>query len=92
MIWKKDGLKYLGVFLGNTSIVLKNWEDVIAKIEGKLSKWKWLLPQMSFKGRVLVLNNLCGPSLGLTSPNTKEVGGFLLGGSTLGATGGAVFI
>ncbi|KAJ4933329.1 hypothetical protein JOQ06_030161, partial [Pogonophryne albipinna] len=49
MIWKKDGLKYLGVFLGNKSIVLRNW-DVIGKIEGKLSKWKWLLPQMSFKG------------------------------------------
>ncbi|KAJ4946630.1 hypothetical protein JOQ06_024293, partial [Pogonophryne albipinna] len=50
MIWKKDGLKYLGVFLGNKSIVLRNWEDVIGKIEGKLSKWRWLLPQMSFKG------------------------------------------
>ncbi|KAJ4946174.1 hypothetical protein JOQ06_023844 [Pogonophryne albipinna] len=50
MVWKKDGLKYLGVFLGNKSIVLRNWEDVIGKIEGKLSKWRWLLPQMSFKG------------------------------------------
>ncbi|KAJ4946299.1 hypothetical protein JOQ06_023967, partial [Pogonophryne albipinna] len=50
MIWKKDGLKYLGVFLGNKSIVLRNWEDVIGKIEGKLSKWRWLLSQMSFKG------------------------------------------
>ncbi|KAJ4923075.1 hypothetical protein JOQ06_027811 [Pogonophryne albipinna] len=49
MVWKKYGLKYLGVFLGNKSIVLRNWEDVIGKIEGKLSKWKWLLPQMSFK-------------------------------------------
>ena len=36
----------------------KNWEGVTEKIEGKLYKWKWLLPQMSFKGRVLVLNNL----------------------------------
>ncbi|KAJ4946632.1 hypothetical protein JOQ06_024295, partial [Pogonophryne albipinna] len=63
MIWKKDGLKYLGVFLGNKSIVLRNWEDVIGKIEGKLSKWKWLLPQMSFKGRVLVLNNLVASQL-----------------------------
>ncbi|KAJ3582510.1 hypothetical protein NHX12_000537 [Muraenolepis orangiensis] len=49
MVWKKDGFKYLGVFLGKGIIVLKNWEDVIEKIEGKLSKWKWLLPQMSFK-------------------------------------------
>ncbi|KAJ3584782.1 hypothetical protein NHX12_015277, partial [Muraenolepis orangiensis] len=49
MVWKKDGFKYLGVFLGKGIIVLKNCEDVIEKIEGKLSKWKWLLPQMSFK-------------------------------------------
>ncbi|KAJ3583913.1 hypothetical protein NHX12_015410 [Muraenolepis orangiensis] len=49
MVWKKDGFKYLGVFLGKEIVVLKNWEDVIEKIEGKLSKWKWLLPQMSFK-------------------------------------------
>ena len=33
MTWKKDGLKYLGVFLGNTKIVLKNWEDVTEKRE-----------------------------------------------------------
>ncbi|KAJ3592512.1 hypothetical protein NHX12_007639, partial [Muraenolepis orangiensis] len=46
---EKDGFKYLGVFLGKEIVVLKNWEDVIEKIEGKLSKWKWLLPQMSFK-------------------------------------------
>ncbi|KAJ3605677.1 hypothetical protein NHX12_027722 [Muraenolepis orangiensis] len=49
MVWKKDGFKYLDVFLGKEIVVLKNWEDVIEKIEGKLSKWKWLLPQMSFK-------------------------------------------
>ncbi|KAJ3585522.1 hypothetical protein NHX12_014241 [Muraenolepis orangiensis] len=52
MVWKKDGFKYLGVFLGKEIVVLKNWEDVIEKIEGKLSKWKWLLPQMSFKARL----------------------------------------
>ncbi|KAJ3587905.1 hypothetical protein NHX12_011500, partial [Muraenolepis orangiensis] len=52
MVWKKDGFKYLGVFLGKETVVLKNWEDVIEKIEGKLSKWKWLLPQMSFKARL----------------------------------------
>ncbi|KAJ3608244.1 hypothetical protein NHX12_025293, partial [Muraenolepis orangiensis] len=38
MVWKKDGFKYLGVFLGKEIVVLKNWEDVIEKIEGKLSK------------------------------------------------------
>ncbi|KAJ3591149.1 hypothetical protein NHX12_009096, partial [Muraenolepis orangiensis] len=37
MVWRKDGFKYLGVFLGKEIVVLKNWEDVIEKIEGKLS-------------------------------------------------------
>ncbi|KAK5858083.1 hypothetical protein PBY51_002254 [Eleginops maclovinus] len=63
MTWKRDGIKYLGVFVGNTNIVQKNWENVTEKIEEKLSKWKWLLPQMSFKGRVLVLNNLVASQL-----------------------------
>ncbi len=31
--WKKDGQKYLGVFLGNETMVLKNWENVTEKIE-----------------------------------------------------------
>uniref|UniRef100_A0A3B3HMN0 Reverse transcriptase domain-containing protein n=1 Tax=Oryzias latipes TaxID=8090 RepID=A0A3B3HMN0_ORYLA len=56
--WKKDGLKYLGVFLGGPVTVKKNWEDVVHKLEGKMNKWRWLLPQMSFRGRVLVINNL----------------------------------
>ncbi|KAJ3584387.1 hypothetical protein NHX12_014882, partial [Muraenolepis orangiensis] len=38
MVWRKDGFKYLGVFLGKEIVVLKNWEDVTEKIEGKLSK------------------------------------------------------
>uniref|UniRef100_A0AAQ4RMD0 Reverse transcriptase domain-containing protein n=1 Tax=Gasterosteus aculeatus aculeatus TaxID=481459 RepID=A0AAQ4RMD0_GASAC len=63
LVWRKDGFKYLGIYLGQESIVQKNWEGVTEKIEGKLSKWKWLLPQMSFKGRVLVLNNLIASQL-----------------------------
>ncbi|KAJ3614549.1 hypothetical protein NHX12_018121 [Muraenolepis orangiensis] len=38
MVWRKYGFKYLGVFLGKGIVVLKNWEDVMEKIEGKLSK------------------------------------------------------
>ncbi|KAJ3587711.1 hypothetical protein NHX12_011308, partial [Muraenolepis orangiensis] len=38
MVWRKDGFKYLGVFLGKEIVVLKNWEDVTERIEGKLSK------------------------------------------------------
>ena len=46
---RRDGLKYLGVFLGKETKVQKN---VTEKVEGKLKKWKWLVPQMSYRGRV----------------------------------------
>ncbi len=29
----------------------------------RLSRWRWLLPQMSYKGRVLVINNLAASTL-----------------------------
>ena len=58
LAWRKDGIKYLGVFLGNEAVVRKNWETVLERAEEKMRKWKWLLPQMSYRGRVLILNNL----------------------------------
>ena len=61
--WIKDGFKYLGIYLGKKSVMEKNWETVTEKIEGKLSKWRWLLPLMSMRGRVLVLNNLVASQL-----------------------------
>uniref|UniRef100_A0A9J8BR89 Reverse transcriptase domain-containing protein n=1 Tax=Cyprinus carpio carpio TaxID=630221 RepID=A0A9J8BR89_CYPCA len=42
MIWRKEGFKYLGVYLGDSNIQQKNWEGVIDKVEGKLKKWKWI--------------------------------------------------
>jgi len=56
--WKKEGFKYLGVYLGDLNTQQKNWEGVIEKIEGKLKKWKWIHSQLSFRGRVLIINNL----------------------------------
>ncbi len=102
LAWKKEGLKYLGVFLGNKAMEKKNWEGVEDKICGKIKKWKWLLPQMSYRGRVLVLNNQCASLLWhrLSLPGSshwafnKDPGKnceFLLGWITLGATGGVVF-
>ena len=63
LAWRRDGLKYLGVFLGNEAVVKRNWETVIERAEEKMRRWKWLLPQMSYRGRVLVLNNLVGSLL-----------------------------
>ena len=61
--WRRDGLKYLGVYIGNESIVKKNWERVEEKIKGSLDKWKWLKPQLSYRGRTLITNNLVASAL-----------------------------
>ncbi len=61
--WKKDGLKILGIFFGNEQFQRKNWEGLIEKVSGRLSKWRWLLPQLSYRGRVLVANNLAASIL-----------------------------
>ncbi|TWW62350.1 Transposon TX1 uncharacterized 149 kDa protein ORF 2 [Takifugu flavidus] len=58
LAWRRDGLKYLGVFIGDGEFERRNWLDVLEKIEGKIQKRKWLLPRMSYRGRTLVLNNL----------------------------------
>ncbi|TWW55992.1 Transposon TX1 uncharacterized 82 kDa protein ORF 1 [Takifugu flavidus] len=58
LTWRRDGLKYLGVYLGNERMVEKNWENVVEKVEERLKKWKWVHSEMSFRGRVLVINNL----------------------------------
>ena len=61
--WRRGGLKYLGVFLGDSTTEQRNWEGVLEKVEGRLEKWRWLLPHMSYRGRVLIINNLVASSL-----------------------------
>lgn len=61
--WRKDGLKVLGVHMGKEDLGFKNWEGVLDKVRAKLLSWKWLLPQLSYRGRVLVINNLVAASL-----------------------------
>lgn len=36
---------------------------VLGKVQAKLSKWKWLLAQLSYRGRVLIISNLVASSL-----------------------------
>lgn len=48
----------LGVYLGKEGYQEKNWEGMIDKVCAKLSKWKWVLPKLSYRGRALVVNNL----------------------------------
>ncbi len=61
--WTKGGFKYLGVFLGDDFIVKKNWDNVLERVKGRLNKWKWLIPKMSYRGRILIINNLVASSL-----------------------------
>ncbi len=41
----------------------KNVDETIEKVKGRLVKWKYLLPKMSYKGRVLIINNLIASAL-----------------------------
>ncbi|KAI4880461.1 hypothetical protein NFI96_009804 [Prochilodus magdalenae] len=61
--WKRDGIKYLGVYLGDEATRQRNWDGVVEKMEGRLARWKWIRPQMSLRGRVLVINNLAASVL-----------------------------
>ncbi len=49
--------------MGDDSFLQKNWEGVLEKVKGRLDKWKLLLPNMSYRGRTLIVNNLVASSL-----------------------------
>uniref|UniRef100_A0A3P9LKP2 Reverse transcriptase domain-containing protein n=1 Tax=Oryzias latipes TaxID=8090 RepID=A0A3P9LKP2_ORYLA len=61
--WGTEGMKFLGVYLGSDVFQKKNWEGVMERVCARLSKWKYLLLQLSFRGRVLVVNNLVASTL-----------------------------
>lgn len=41
----------------------KNWEGSLEKVQGRLEKWRWLLPKLSYRGRTLIINNLVASAL-----------------------------
>ncbi|KAI4877209.1 hypothetical protein NFI96_028665 [Prochilodus magdalenae] len=61
--WDRKGFKVLGVWLGTEDVEIKNWEGLVEKVRARLSKWSWLLPQLSYRGRVLIANNLIASAL-----------------------------
>lgn len=90
LVWRRDGLKYLGVYLGNDVFLRRNWDCIVEKVLGRLEKWRWILPQLSYRGRTLIINNLVASSLwhklacvdppaGLLAQNSKTLSGLLLG-------------
>ncbi len=44
-------------------VVQKNFEGAVEKIKGRLDKCKCLLPKLSYRGRILIINNLIASSL-----------------------------
>lgn len=56
--WGCEGLKLLGVYLGSEKWVRKNWEGLSKAVVSRLARWRWLLSQVSYRGRVLIINNL----------------------------------
>ncbi len=36
---------------------------MLEKVKGHMDKWKWLLPNISYRGRTLIVNNLVASSL-----------------------------
>ncbi|MGH0142662.1 UNVERIFIED_CONTAM: hypothetical protein FKN15_069841 [Acipenser sinensis] len=61
--WSRGGFKYLGVHLGDDSSEIKNWEGVLEGVKARLGRWRWLLPQLSYRGRALIINNLVASTL-----------------------------
>ncbi len=51
------------MFLGTVEFKKKNVEGLLEKVCAKLSRWNWLLPQLSYRWRVLICNNLVPSSL-----------------------------
>ena len=56
--WRFDGVKYLGVYLGNPKMELKNWEGVLEQITCQFKTWEGLCRSLSYRGCSLVINNL----------------------------------
>jgi len=56
-------MEVLGVSLGTQKFRKKNWEGVMKRVSARLSKWKWMLPQLSYQGIILVVNNLVALAL-----------------------------
>uniref|UniRef100_A0A3B3DKH2 Reverse transcriptase domain-containing protein n=1 Tax=Oryzias melastigma TaxID=30732 RepID=A0A3B3DKH2_ORYME len=61
--WTSCGLKILGLYFGPGEFQAQNWVGLLDKVRARLSSWKWLLPQLSFRGRALVANNLVASML-----------------------------
>ena len=58
--WEKEGICYLGVYIGTPTIMAKNWLNTVYKIDNRLEKWRGILLTLSYRGHALMINNLLG--------------------------------
>jgi hypothetical protein len=56
------------VYLGSERWVRKNWERLSQVRMSRLARCRRLLSQVSYRGRVLIINNLAASSLWLKLP------------------------
>lgn len=62
--FNSDGLKMLGVFIGNNSeFEDKNWDNIESMINKKIDSWKGLAPILSIRGRILIVNQLAASKI-----------------------------
>lgn len=62
--WNSEGLKVLGVFIGNTpEWEYENWKTLIIKLKGTLNNWSRFLKITSYLGRKIICNQLAGSQL-----------------------------
>uniref|UniRef100_A0A8C4RDJ9 Reverse transcriptase domain-containing protein n=1 Tax=Erpetoichthys calabaricus TaxID=27687 RepID=A0A8C4RDJ9_ERPCA len=63
LTWNSKVFKHLGIYIGKSGATADNWEGLIDQIQGRLKKWKWVVTKLSFRGRVLIINNLIASML-----------------------------
>lgn len=60
---KIEELKILGIYFGSSEFQKLNCVGLEERVCTRLSRWKWVLPHLSYKGRALVTNNLVASTL-----------------------------
>ena len=62
--WNNKGLVFLGVYLGNNiTYTSQNWTKCKEKLNKTLSRWSALSKSLSFKGKILVANQLAASQI-----------------------------
>jgi len=53
--WEKEGIRYLGVYIGTPAFMAQNWLNTVSKIDNRLEKWRGILLTLSYRGCALVI-------------------------------------